>query len=283
MSQVIQNLRSAYNNKVKPIMSSIYEGLAFPYTASYRFSANMVSNLIRDYRNNRLTVKSVAIFVGYICYSVFFLYRNFLTCYEIYNVGYINATINDLVNNRYLYYCFAVVYIFAACFYNGYKPLHKRYTKIKLLKSNFTTVIDLFYTINIKNNDKRTNQLYCKYILENQTSLHHVNQKFQSFTFNVYRFESNGYYFNANSFEILEYNSDKLDFNCFQLEYLFFDYDFVTKSYFSSFYNEDLTRNYPKLANKIRIHCNLMNQRIEYLKHNTPICDDVINYIIKEY
>ncbi len=276
-------MRSAYNNKVKPIMSGLAQGMILPYYTCYNYAQNMISDLIRDYRNNNLTTKSVAIFIAYICYCIFFIYRSFSNFYQVYNVGYINATVNDLVSNKNYYYCCLAIYAIMAFYSYGYQPLYKRYTKIKLLKSNFTTVIDLFHTINIKNNDKRTNQIYCKYILENQTSLHHVNPNYQSFIFNVYETKLNGFNFYLNSFEILEYNSNKLDFNSFQLEYLFFDYNSTTKTYFSTFYNDNLIKNYPKLANKILTHCNTMNERINYLKTNTPICDDLINHIITKY
>jgi hypothetical protein len=279
----INKLRSAYNNKVKPIMSGLAQGMLMPYYTCYNYAQNMLSNLIRDYRNNNLNTKSIAIFIAYICYCIFFLYRSFSNFYEIYNVGYFNASYNDLVNNRYLYYLIAVFYILLACYSFGYQPLYKRYIKMKLLNSNFITVIDLFNTIIIKNNDKRTNQLYCQYILENQTSLHHINPNYQSFSFNVYTTELNGVNFYLNSYDILEYNIDKLDFNNFQLEYLFFDYNTTAKTYFSKFYNDSLTKNYPKLAKKILTHCNLMNERIKFLKQNTPICDDLINHIITKY
>ncbi len=283
MSQIINQLRYNYNATIKPIMSGLAHGMILPFWGCYTVAQDMISNLVRDYRNNNLSLKSIGIFVAYILYCLFYVYRISSNVFEIYNVGYYTAYINDLTNNKNYYLFLLGLYILYTVYLYSYKPIYRRFKKAQVLKQYFTTVIDLFHTINIKNNDKRTNQIYCKYILENQTTLVHINPLNQKFEFIKFTPSLDGEDFDINSFEILEYNSNKLDFNSFQLEYLFFDYNSTTKTYFSRFYNDDLIKNYPKLAKKILTHCNTMNERINYLKTNTPICDDIINHIITKY
>ncbi len=282
LSDFISNLQFGYNRKIKPVLSALYEVVTSFYLMFFRIAVKLNEDFFRDVRNNTLSLKSASIFIGYICYCLFYLYKSFSHVYSFYNFGFLTTITNDLKDNKNFYLCYLVFIILRLIFNYVYTPLCERFYKYKALKANFPTIINLFNNINLKHNNKIINQTYAQYILKNESDVIHINSNYKTFRFKKYVFVMNGFTINTNGFEILEHNIDKLDFNNFQLEYLFFNYSHYTKTHYCKFLNDvsDFTKKYPKLSKKILNHCSTMNQRIDYLKNNIPICDDIINHII---
>ena len=77
-----------------------------------------------------------------------------------------------------------------------------------------------------------------------------------------------------------EYIIDEVDFNHFIMELLFFKYNKKLKTYRCEF--NDIKR-FTKCNEKITNHIQNMNERLNTLYKNTPLCHDVIYHCIAEY
>jgi hypothetical protein len=268
------------------------EGFRQFYILSYKFYKYTILDLVSALRNrNTFSIKKFSKNLFFFFYLLYTIYSSYSFCKNIVKIGYWNSVKQSFYDNIYIYYFLALVYTLSPIYVYFVKPIVKKINKYKLLKSFYPKLMELLYQINLENCDKEGCEAMCNIILKNDSVysyFYSYKNVTHNFLFKRFRTEEDEIISYINGYDVLEASIDKLNLNDFHLEYLFFssnskdDYKCTIFSSSSSESSLD-EKKYPKLFKKCQNHIEYMKNRDKMLKQYTPICDDVINYIISKY
>lgn len=285
-------------NKYLSYSKGFLEGFICVYTNIYYFYKQIVVDMYQSLvglsrgNTNKQAILNLFKNLLYLIYMVYTIYASIVNVKLVYNIGYINATIQSFKDNIYVYYFFGLIYLLAAAYVFVYKPVVKRINKYNLLRNYYPKLIQLLQDINIENCNKNMSETFTKVILDNSSIagyLYSYNNDTHKFNFNRFRTDYDEIITDINGYEVLEANIEKLNLYDTKLEYLFFRSSsegykcFLFESNKFNFSNVYNINNYPKLYKKLKQHTSILNERLTILKQQTPICDDVINHIISKY
>lgn len=279
-------------NRINSFFREFFEGFCQFYIMVYKFYKYTILDIIEALKNrNTFSIKKFSKDIFFLCYLIYSAFATVQNVNNFYKFGYWNANVKAFNDSIYIYYFIALFYTLTPIYVYLVKPIVKKVNKYKSMKAYFPKLMETINSINIENCYKEGNETFCRNILKNNSNYdfrYNYKNKIQTFTINRFKTAEDEIITDFDGYDVLEVNINKLNFYDFQLEYLFFSLNSENKGYKCTIFDSnvdyfDAKHKYPKLCKKIEKHIQVLNERTNSLKKYTPICDDIIDYVLSQY